>query len=117
MNYKQGDKLPAVVVVGSLTSVKEQMSGLYAQKLADQGIVALAFDYRFFGEWGGEFKCHPTEALLTMCELVFNRPYAVQESVAEDPNGLGQPSQTTSRTQCEETLNGRLHRVVVPRYN
>lgn len=53
-SYKPGDKLPALVVAGSWTSVKEQMSGLYAQKLAEQGFATLAFDFRFFGESGGE---------------------------------------------------------------
>lgn len=52
-NYQEGDKLPAVVIVGSLTSVKEQMSALYGKKLSEQGLAALAFDYRFFGESGG----------------------------------------------------------------
>lgn len=53
-SYKAGDKLPAIVIVGSLTSVKEQMATLYARKLNEQGFAALAFDYRFFGESGGE---------------------------------------------------------------
>lgn len=53
VGYNQGDKLPAAVTVGSLTSVKEQMSGLYAKKLAELGFAALAFDYRFYGESGG----------------------------------------------------------------
>ena len=55
-NYKAGDKLPAVVVAGSWTTVKEQMPGTYAQKLAEQGFAALAFDFRFFGESGGKVR-------------------------------------------------------------
>jgi uncharacterized protein len=51
--YRTGDKLPAVVVTGSWTTVKEQMAGLYARKLAEQGYAALAFDFRYFGESGG----------------------------------------------------------------
>lgn len=43
----------AVVVAGSLTSVKEQMAGTYAQKLADNGFVALAIDYAHYGESEG----------------------------------------------------------------
>ena len=49
-NYQAGDKLPAVIVSGSWTSVKEQMAGGYAQKLADKGYAALAFDFRGWGE-------------------------------------------------------------------
>ncbi len=52
--YRAGDKLPAVVVTGSWTTVKEQMAGAYARRLAEQGYAALAFDFRFFGESGGE---------------------------------------------------------------
>ena len=55
-NYKAGDKLPAVVVAGSWTTVKEQMPATYAQKLAEQGFAALAFDFRFFGESGGKVR-------------------------------------------------------------
>jgi len=46
--------LPAVVVSGSWTSVKEQMAGLYAQRLAAQGFVTLAFDFTGYGESGGD---------------------------------------------------------------
>ncbi|MFM2400200.1 MAG: hypothetical protein RL341_2357, partial [Pseudomonadota bacterium] len=48
-----GTKLPAVVVGGSLTSVKEQMSAAYAKELAGQGFAALAFDYRHYGQSEG----------------------------------------------------------------
>ncbi len=44
---------PAVVVGGSLTSVKEQMSGTYASKLAEEGILALDFDFSHYGESEG----------------------------------------------------------------
>lgn len=47
-------KVPAVVVGGSLTSVKEQMSASYAQELAKRGIAALAFDYRHYGQSDGQ---------------------------------------------------------------
>ena len=52
-DYVEGQELPGVVVTGSWTSVKEQMSGLYAEELADQGFAALAFDFRHFGESEG----------------------------------------------------------------
>jgi hypothetical protein len=55
-NYKPGDKLPAVVVTGAWMTIKEQMPGLYAQKLADRGFTALAFDFRSWGESGGKLR-------------------------------------------------------------
>ena len=52
-NYDSAKAYPAVVVSGSWTTVKEQMAGLYAQKLANEGFVTLAFDFRNFGESEG----------------------------------------------------------------
>jgi fermentation-respiration switch protein FrsA (DUF1100 family) len=45
---------PAILVGGSWTTVKEQMSGLYARELAAQGFVTLAIDPRYFGESEGQ---------------------------------------------------------------
>lgn len=43
-----------IVVTGSWTTVKEQMPDLYAVKLAEQGFVALTFDFRNYGESEGQ---------------------------------------------------------------
>ncbi len=43
----------AVVVGGPMTSVKEQVTGVYARALARRGFAALAIDPRHFGESGG----------------------------------------------------------------
>jgi uncharacterized protein len=52
--FDDGGRYQAVIVQGSFTSVKEQMAGTYAQKFAEQGFVALAFDYSHYGESAGE---------------------------------------------------------------
>ena len=49
----QGKKLPAIAVCGPFGAVKEQVSGLYAQQLAEYGYLTLAFDPSFTGESGG----------------------------------------------------------------
>lgn len=53
-NYDSTKKYPAIVVSGSWTTVKEQMAGLYAERLAKQGFITLAFDFRNFGESEGQ---------------------------------------------------------------
>ena len=46
-------RLPAIAVCGPFGAVKEQSSGLYAQKLAEMGFLTIAFDPSFTGESGG----------------------------------------------------------------
>ncbi len=53
-NYSKGNSYPTIIVVGSWTTVKEQMAGLYAEKLAKEGFITLAFDFRNYGESEGE---------------------------------------------------------------
>ena len=47
------DKLPAIAISGPFGAVKEQSSGLYAQKLAERGFLTIAFDPSYTGESGG----------------------------------------------------------------
>jgi uncharacterized protein len=47
-------KVPAAVVTGAWMTVKEQMAGRYAEALAERGVIALAFDFRTWGESGGK---------------------------------------------------------------
>lgn len=55
-NFDPTKKYPTILVGGSWTTVKEQMSGLYAEKLSKQGFITLAFDPRYFGESEGQPK-------------------------------------------------------------
>ena len=57
-NFDANKQYPAVIVSGSWTTVKEQMAGLYAKKLAQQGYITLAFDFRNFGESQGQMRFH-----------------------------------------------------------
>lgn len=48
-----GGKAAALAVAGPFGAVKEQVSGRYAQAMAERGFVTLAFDPSFTGESGG----------------------------------------------------------------
>lgn len=54
LHLPEGDgPFPGVIAGGPMTSVKEQVTGVYAQALAERGFATLAMDHRNFGESDG----------------------------------------------------------------
>lgn len=73
------DKLPAIAMSGPYGAVKEQVSGLYAQTLAERGFITIAFDPSFTGESGGEPRSVSspdinTEDFCAAVDYLSNRP-------------------------------------------
>ena len=80
-------KLPAIAVSGPFGAVKEQSSGLYAQKVAELGFLTLAFDPSYTGESGGtpRYVASPDINTEDFCAAVDF--FSVQENV--DPERIG----------------------------
>ncbi|MEL6560839.1 MAG: alpha/beta hydrolase [Bacteroidota bacterium] len=53
-NFEASSEYPALIVQGSVSSVKEMMPDNYAAKLSAEGFVVLNFDYASWGESEGE---------------------------------------------------------------
>ena len=80
-------KLPAIAVSGPFGAVKEQSSGLYAQKMAELGFLTIAFDPSYTGESGGtpRYVASPDINTEDFCAAVDF--LSVQENV--DPESIG----------------------------
>lgn len=52
-NYNPESIYSAIVCITPASGIKEQTAGIYAEKLAKKGFIALAFDHRTYGESGG----------------------------------------------------------------
>jgi fermentation-respiration switch protein FrsA (DUF1100 family) len=61
-NFDSPKTYPAILVGGSWTTVKEQMSGLYAAKFAELGFISLAIDPRNFGKSEGQPRFYENPA-------------------------------------------------------
>ena len=80
-------KLPAIAVSGPFGAVKEQSSGLYAQKMAERGFLTIAFDPSYTGESSGtpRYVASPDINTEDFCAAVDF--LSVQENV--DPERIG----------------------------
>ena len=80
-------KLPAIAVSGPFGAVKEQSSGLYAQKMAELGFLTIAFDPSYTGESSGtpRYVASPDINTEDFCAAVDF--LSVQENV--DPARIG----------------------------
>ena len=83
-----GQKLAALAVAGPFGAVKEQVSGLYAQTMAERGFLTIAFDPSFTGESLGEprFTASPdinTEDFLAAVDFM-----SVQDNVDAEKIGI-----------------------------
>ena len=80
-------KLPAIAVCGPFGAVKEQASGLYAQKMGERGFLTIAFDPSFTGESGGNVRNVASPDINTEDFQAAVDFLSVQENV--DPEKIG----------------------------
>lgn len=80
-NYDAKQKYPVVVVAHPNGGVKEQVAGLYAQRMADQGYITITADAAYQGASGGEPRnvdkpAHRIEDIHGMADFIANYPGA-----------------------------------------
>ena len=78
-NYDAAKKYPVVVVAHPNGGVKEQVAGLYAQRLADQGYITITADAAYQGASGGEPRnvdkpAHRIEDIHGMADFIASYP-------------------------------------------
>jgi fermentation-respiration switch protein FrsA (DUF1100 family) len=77
---------PTVIVTGSWTTVKEQMPAVYAGRLAEAGFAALTFDFRHWGESGGDPRAY--ESPTSKIEDIQSAARYLQRHAAVDPDRI-----------------------------
>ena len=74
-----GNRTDGIVVTGAWTTIKEHMPGTYAAEMAKRGEIALAFDFRTWGESGGATRSLESpeikvEDIIAAGEFLSSRP-------------------------------------------
>ena len=85
----QGDKkFAAIAVSGPFGAVKEQVSGLYAMRMAERGFLTIAFDPSFTGESAGEPRQMASPDINTEDFLAAVDFLSVQDNVNPEKIGI-----------------------------
>lgn len=84
----EDNRTDGIVVTGAWTTIKEHMPGTYAAEMAKRGEIALAFDFRTWGESGGPTRSFENpeikiEDIIAAGEFLSTRPEV------SGVNGLG----------------------------
>ncbi len=88
-NYDSSRKYPTVVVAHPNGGVKEQVAGLYAQRLAEQGYITIAADAAYQGASGGQPRNVDKPAY--RIEDIHGMADFISQYAGVDPAGLGLP--------------------------
>lgn len=85
-NFDESRKYPAIVATHPGGGVKEQTAGLYAEKLAGEGFVTIAFDASYQGESTGEPRQleNPyirTEDISAVIDYLITLPYVDRDRI------------------------------------
>ncbi len=86
-DYRPGEKRAAVIFCHGFTAVKEMWLPENARRLRAEGYITLNFDYRYFGESGGE----PRQRLVPMAQVADIRSAItfMQHQPEVDPERIG----------------------------
>lgn len=80
--------LAAIAVCGPYGAVKEQVSGRYAQTLAERGFLTIAFDPSYYGESSGEPRCLTSPEISTEDFSAVVDYLSTRDDVATDRIGI-----------------------------
>jgi fermentation-respiration switch protein FrsA (DUF1100 family) len=106
--FEESGKYPAIVVAHPGGGVKEQAAGLYARKLAEQGLVTIAFDASYQGESTGEPRQLEnlyirTEDISAVIDYLTTLPYVDSSRIGAMGICAAQVIQPTQRSTTVES--------------
>jgi len=82
------NRADGIVVTGAWTTIKEHMPGTYSAEMAKRGEVALAFDFRTWGESGGATRSFENPQI-KIEDIIAAGEFLATRAEVDSVNGLG----------------------------